>query len=139
MIEENKRLIQRYYYEMWNPWNFSLVDEIISDAFVFRGSIGMTTQGRDDFKGYMKTIRAAFPDFSNTIDDLIAETNKVVAALTYTGTHQGRVFGVESTGKRIHYTGMAIFQIEAGQLCSGWVLGDRLGLLQQLGVTVPSA
>lgn len=139
MIEENKKLVQRYYDELWNHWEYSLLDEIISEAFVFRGSIGMATRGRADFKEYMNIIRAAFPDFLNTIEDLTAEANKVVAVLTYTGTHQGKVFGIAPTGRRIHYAGTAIFHIEAGQMISGWVLGDRLGLLQQLGVPVPSA
>jgi len=133
MVEENKRLIQKYYHDMWNAWNFSVAEEIIHEAIDFRGSLGMTTQGREGFKGYMKTIRAAFPDFHNQIEDLIAEGKKVVARLTYTGTHQGTVFNVAATGKTIRYSGMAIFQLEAGQVLRGWVLGDTLGLLQQLG------
>lgn len=133
MIEENKQLVQRYYDELWNRWDYALIDEMISEAFVFRGSIGLTTQGRAEFKEYMNTIRAAFPDFLNTVEELIAEANKVVAVLTYTGTHQGKIFGVAPTGKHIRYAGTAIFQIEAGQMVSGWVLGDRLGLLQELG------
>lgn len=133
MLEENKRLIQKYYNEMWNAWDFSVADEIINEAIEFRGSLGITTKGREGFKGYMKTIRAAFPDFHNEIDDLIAEGHKVVALLTYTGTHQGTLFHIAPTGKPIRYTGMAIFHLEAGQVVRGWVLGDTLGLLQQLG------
>lgn len=139
MLEDNKKLIQRYYSQMWNLWDFSLADEILSETFAFRGSIGIATQGRNGFKEYMKTIRAAFPDFSNTIEDLIAEANKVVAVLTYTGTHHGTIFGVAPTGKRIQYAGTAIFQIEGDQVVSGWVLADRLELLLQLGFIVPSA
>jgi len=138
MLEENKRLIQRYYYQMWNLWDLSLADEILSETFAFRGSIGTTTQGRDGFKEYMMTIRAAFPDFSNTLEDLIAEENAVVAVLTYTGTHRGTIFGIAPTGKRIEYSATALFQIEAGQIASGWVLADRLELLLQLGVIIPS-
>ena len=137
MLKENKKLVQRYYDELRNHWEYSLIDEIISEAFEFRGSIGIATQGRDSFKGYMNTIRVAFPDFFNTVEDLIAEANKVVAILTYTGTHQGNIFGIAPTGRPIHYAGTALFHIEAGQILSGWVLGDRLGLLQHLGAPVP--
>jgi steroid delta-isomerase-like uncharacterized protein len=135
--EENKRLIQSYYEDMWNVWDFSVAERIIHEAIDFRGSIGLTVKGRDGFIGYMNTIRTAFPDFHNTIEDLIAEGDKVVAVLTYTGTHHGPLLGVAPTGKRIQYAGTAIFRIEAGQVTHGWVLGDTLGLLQQLGAVAP--
>ena len=138
MREENKKLVQRYYDDLWNRWDYPLIDEMISENFVFRGSIGLATRGRAEFKGYMDTIRAAFPDFLNTVEELIAEANKVAAILTYTGTHRGEIFGVAPTGRRIRYAGTAVFQIEAGQMVSGWVLGDRLGLLQELGMSYPS-
>jgi steroid delta-isomerase-like uncharacterized protein len=136
MLEENKWLIQHYYEKLWNQWEISLVDEIISEAIEFRGSIGLSVRGRDGFTGYVETIRTAFPDFHNRIDDLIAEENKVVALLTYTGTHQGMLFDIAPTGKRVEYAGTAVFRIEGGQIASGWVLGDRLGLLQQLNAPV---
>lgn len=81
-------------------WDFSLADEILSETFAFRGLIGIATQGHNSFNDYMKAIRATFPDFSNTIEDLIAEADKVVVVLTtYTGTHHGMIFGVAPTGK----------------------------------------
>jgi steroid delta-isomerase-like uncharacterized protein len=135
-VEENKRIVRRYYEELWNRWDLTLVNEMISEAIVFRGSLGITTKGRDGFRQYMTTVQAAFPDFHNGIEDLIAEGDKVVAVLTYTGTHQGTIFGRAPTGKRIHYSGTAIFRIEANQIVSGWVMADTLGLLQQLGVVV---
>ena len=137
LLEENKRLIGKYYENMWNGWDFSVADEIIHPDIEFRGSIGLTVKGRDGFKGYMNTIRAAFPDFHNTIEELVAEGDSVVAVLTYSGTHRGTLFGVAPTGKRIQYVGTAIFRIEAGQVTRGWVLGDTLSLLQQLGAVAP--
>jgi steroid delta-isomerase-like uncharacterized protein len=136
-LEANKQLIQRYYEDMWNIWDFAVADEIIHEAIDFRGSIGLTVKGRDGFKGYMRTIQAAFPDFHNTIEEMIAEEKKVVAVLTYSGTHHGTLFGVPPTGKRIQYAGTAIFRIEGDQITRGWVLGDTLGLLLQLGAIAP--
>jgi predicted ester cyclase len=132
-VEENKKLVHRYYDEMWNRWDFTVANEIINEAIVFRGSLGVTTKGRDGFKQYMSTVRAAFPDFHNVIEDLIAEGDKVVALLTYTGTHQVMLFSIAPTGRHVQYSGTAIFRIEANQIVSGWVMGDTLGLLQQLG------
>jgi steroid delta-isomerase-like uncharacterized protein len=136
-LEANKQLIQRYYEDMWNIWDFAVADEIIHEAIDFRGSIGLTVKGRDGFKGYMRTIQAAFPDVHNTIEEMIAEEKKVVAVLTYSGTHHGTLFGVPPTGKRIQYAGTAIFRIEGDLITRGWVLGDTLGLLLQLGAIAP--
>lgn len=131
--EENKRLIRRYYDELWNQWKLDVAGEIIDPEIAFRGSLNRTTRGREGFKRYVRLVRAAFPDFRNTVEDLVAEGNKVVARLTYRGTHQGRLFGLAPTGKRVTYTGLALFRIAGGKIVEGWVNGDTLGLLQQLG------
>jgi steroid delta-isomerase-like uncharacterized protein len=132
LAEHNKALVQRYYEEMWNRWEFVLADEIIGDGVVFRGSLGVSVQGREGFKEYMRTVRRAFPDFHNHVEELIAEDDRVVARLTYTGTHHGEVFGIGATGRRVTYAGVAIFRIVEGCIVEGWVLGDIHGLLQQL-------
>ena len=92
----------------------------------------VTVKGRDEFKQYMRTVQRAFPDFHNQIEELIAEEEKVVARLTYTGTHQGTLFGIEPIGKKVSYAGIAIFRISGRCIADGWVLGDRHGLLEQL-------
>jgi steroid delta-isomerase-like uncharacterized protein len=131
-LEENKSLVGRYYAELWNRWDLSLVDELIGERITFRGSLGVTVQGRDGFRDYMRAVRRAFPDFHNRIEELVAEGDKVVARLTYTGTHQGELFGIGPTGKRVTYEGMALFRIEAGRITEGWVLGDVQGLMRQV-------
>src|SRR5262249_10298972 len=112
-IESRKALVRRYYDEMWNRWNFAVADELISESISFRGSLGVSVKGRDEFKEYMRTVQRAFPDFHNQIEELIAEEEKMVARLTYTGTHQGTLFGIEPTGKKVSYAGVAIFRISA--------------------------
>jgi steroid delta-isomerase-like uncharacterized protein len=129
---QNKALVRRYYEEMWNHWNFALVDEIIGPALIFRGSLGVDVNGREGFKEYMRTVQRAFPDFHNEVDELIAEGDRVVARLTYTGTHRGELFGIGATGQRISYAGVAIFGIAEGCIAEGWVLGDIHGLVGQL-------
>lgn len=129
----NKELIRRYYEELWNNWNLDVADEIVAEDIAFRGSLSVTVQGRDGFKQYVATVRAAFPDFHNTVEDLIAEGDKVVARLTYRGTHKGTLFGIAPTGKQVTYAGIAIFRIADGKIVDGYVMGDTLGLMQQLG------
>ena len=131
--DQNKAVVRRYYDEMWNRWDMAVVDEIISEDMAFRGSLSVNAEGRDGFEYYMNLVRTAFPDFHNQIEELIAEGDKVVARLTYTGTHQGPLFGVAPTGKRVTYTGTAIFRLADGKIVDGWVNGDTLGCLRQIG------
>jgi steroid delta-isomerase-like uncharacterized protein len=118
---------------MWNRWDFALADEIIDEGIAFRGSLGVSVRGREDFKEYMRAVRRAFPDFHNGVEELIAEGDRVVARLAYTGTHQGELFGIGATGRRVSYAGAAIFRIAEGCIVEGWVLGDVHELVRQLG------
>jgi steroid delta-isomerase-like uncharacterized protein len=131
-LEENKSLVRRYYEAMWNRWDLSLADDLLGEGLTFRGSLGVAVQGRDGFREYVRAVRRAFPDFHNRIEELVAEGDKVVARLTYTGTHRGALFGIGPTGKRVTYAGVAVFRIEAGCITEGWVLGDVHGLMRQL-------
>ena len=131
-LEENKALVRRYYEELWNRWNLSLADELLGEGLTFRGSLGVAVQGRDAFRDYTCAVRRAFPDFHDRIEELIAEGDKVVARLTYAGTHHGELFDIRPTGRRVTYAGVAVFRIEAGRITEGWVLGDVYGLVQQL-------
>ncbi len=132
-----KHLIERYYHELWNQWRFELIPELLSPDIVFRGSLGVDVKGHDGFRDYMLTVRTAFTDFHNTIEEIITEGNSAAVRLTYRGTHDGALFGVPATGKRILYSGIAIFHFENSLIANGWVLGDTVSLWRQLGVTPP--
>lgn len=132
-VKDNKALISRYYDDLWNKWNLAVADELIAPEIAFRGSLAVTVQGLGGFKEYVSMVRAAFPDFHNSIEELIAEGDKVVARLTYSGTHRGELFDIAATGKRVTYSGIAIFRIAEGLISDGWVIGDTLGLMKQLG------
>lgn len=129
---EHKDLVRHYYEDLWNRWDFALADELIAERIAFRGSLGQTVQGRESFKAYVREVRRAFPDFHNQVEELVAEGDRVVARLTYTGTHAGELFGIAPTGRRVSYAGVAVFRIASGQIAEGWVLGDLYGLIRQL-------
>jgi steroid delta-isomerase-like uncharacterized protein len=131
-IEANKAIIRRYYEELWNQWRFELADELIDQDVRFRGSLGRMVAGRGGLVGYMKHVQAGFPDFFNTIEEVIAEDDRVVARLSFTGTHRGEMFGMPPTGHRVRYAGVGIFQVSGSRVIEGWVLGDLAGLLLQL-------
>ena len=133
MSTDNKAIVRRYYEDMWNRWDLAVADEIIAADVTFRGSLAVTVRRREGFKEYVNLVRSAFPDFHNAVETLIAEDDKVVARLTYRGTHEGEMFGIAPTGKRVTYAGCAIFTLAGGQVVDGWVLGDTLGMMRQLG------
>lgn len=80
----------------------------------------------------------AFPDFASTIEDQIAEGNKVVTRQRYTGTHQGDFNGIPPTGRTIEFTAITIDRIENDVIAERWVEYNVMGLMQQLGV-IPSS
>jgi steroid delta-isomerase-like uncharacterized protein len=131
-MPDYKSLVRRYYSELWNAWSAGALAELISPDIVFRGSIGTAVHGIEEFRQYASKIRAAFPDFHNHIEEIIGEDDKVVARLTYTGTHRGELFSFPGTGKKITYQGIAIFQFREGKIISGFVLGDTESLKRQI-------
>lgn len=70
--QQNQALIRRFYEELWNRWNLDVADEIVSDAVRFRASLGSTLAGRAELRRYVETVRAAFPDWHNRIDEMLA-------------------------------------------------------------------
>ena len=128
----NQQIIRRYYEELWNRWDLALLDELIAEDIAFRGSLGVTVKDRAGFRQYLELVRGAFPDFHNAIEELLEAGDRVVARLTYRGTHRGELFGIPATGKQVTYSGIAIFRLVEGRIVEGFVLGDALGVLQQL-------
>ncbi|MBO6784115.1 MAG: ester cyclase, partial [Alphaproteobacteria bacterium] len=107
--DENRALVETFFNVMWNTWDDATMREILSPDVDFRGSIGLHVTGHDGFAGYMRTIRDAFPDFHNAIEEIVATDTRAVARLTYTGTHAGPLLGHPASGRRIEYAGVAMF------------------------------
>ena len=101
MPERNTKVVDRFYHELWNRWNLDTADEILAEDLRFRGTLGSTLEGRVAFKGYVETVRAAFPDWHNRIDETISCGDRVVARMTWSGTHEGELAGVGPTGARV--------------------------------------
>ena len=131
-IEANRLLVNRFYHELWNDWQFDIISDLLSPDLVFHGSLGPQKPGHEGFVEYANLVRSAFPDFKHSVEDIIAEEQKVAACLTFRGTHEGEIFGIEPTGRTIQFVGVGIFVFRADLISHIWVLGDRLSLLQQL-------
>lgn len=133
MPKRNIKVVERFYHELWNRWNLDTADEILAEDLRFRGTLGSTLEGREAFKGYVETVRAAFPDWHNRINETISCGDRVVARMTWSGTHEGELAGVEPTGARVEYVGVGIFRLSGGRIQEAWVVGDTQELWRALG------
>ena len=130
--EENKALMRRWI-EAVNQRNLAVLDELCVPDFVYHNA-SQTMQGLEPFKQVLSMYLAAIPDVHFTLEDVIAEGDRVVTRQTYRGTHQGKLMGIPPTGKQVTLTGIAISRIADGKVVEQWSNNDDLGLLQQLGV-----
>jgi steroid delta-isomerase-like uncharacterized protein len=131
--KENKALVIRFE-GLFNEGNLAGFDEVCSPDLVAPQLFPGQAAGLEGVKQVASMERSAFPDASITIEDLIAEDDKVVARSTLQGTHKGAFMGIPPTGKRISAGGIDIFRIAAGKIVEWWSVQDTLGLMQQLGV-----
>lgn len=133
MSEQNKQLVRRVFEEVYNQGNLDVVEELASPDFVAH-SPTEDVHGTAGVKQFVTDLRTAFPDLHTTIEDLIAEGDRVVARFTATGTHTGPYKGIPPTGKQGKITGIDIERIVDGKSVECWTNTDDLGMLQQLGV-----
>jgi len=134
-----RRLVERFYYEVWNKGDETVANEILDPDFRFRGSLGPGRGGLVGFIGYMRSIRTALANFECIIDDLIEGDKRVAARMRFRGIHSGQFFGVPATGQEIIWTGAAFFTMDRSRITELWVLGDIDAAKQQLGAGVASS
>ena len=135
--EENKARVHRFYEEVFNRKNTAALDEFIDPQSVDHSAPVGAQGGIAGAKQVACMFLAAFPDVRFTVEDLIAEGDRVVARLTQCGTHYGMFLGLPPTGKRVQITGIEIFRFAGGKIVEHWNNYDDLGLFQQLGALPP--
>jgi len=132
--DDNKAIVRRYVEEVLNKGNLALIEELFAPTFVDHDSSMPEARGPAGVKQLAAMVRASFPDLHFTIEDLIAEGDKVVYRYSVGGTHQKDFMGVAATGKQIHFTGIHIYRIGDHRLQEEWENWDTLGLMRQLAV-----
>ena len=133
-IEQNKELVRRLIEEVFNQGNMSWADEFLAPDFVEHEELPPgIPDGREGVKQMTAMLRSAFPDFHATIDDIIAEGDKVVIRQSWTGTHRGEFMGIPPTGKRVSFGVIDIIRVDGGKFVEHWGQMDNAGLMQQLG------
>ena len=131
--DEGKRLYTRLATEVLNGKNLDVVDELIARDFVEHVAGETRRIGAEGFKAARRRRNAVFPDWNVAVEDLIAESDKVVVRATGRGTHRGEFMGIPPTGRQVAVTWIAIYRVAGGKLAEHWQNIDELGLLKQLG------
>ena len=135
--EENKAMVRRCIEDVFNKHNVSALGEFLAPNVVHHSLPPGVPQDREGFKQFVSMLLAAFPDFHITVEDMVAEGDKVVALATTGGTHKGEFIGIPPTGKQATWTEIFIWRIDGGKAVEMWAELDQLGMMQQLGVMPP--
>ena len=126
--------MRRFYDEVFNKKNGAAIDEFIAPNHVDHAAPPGMPGGLQGVKQTINMYLTAFPDLHFTVEDLIAEGDKVVTRLTVRGTQQGEFMGIPPTGKHATVKAIDINRIVGGKSIEHWLEMDTLGLMQQLGV-----
>jgi steroid delta-isomerase-like uncharacterized protein len=138
MSTETKALVRRLYDEVWNKRKLEVVNEIISPSHGLNDPhLAGSAVGPDAYKRVVTQFIAAFPDLRFTIEDVIAEKDKVVVSWSITGTHKREFRGIPATNRKISIEGITVNHIAKGKIIDSDVNVDYLGMMQQLGVVPP--
>jgi predicted ester cyclase len=128
-LEENKAIVRRLN-DAFNKHNWDLLDDLVAPEYFDHTR---QLRGLETLKQQMKLGRLAFSDYHETIEDIIAEGDKVWVLLTYTATHTGEFHGLAPTGNKLTAMAVDIHRIVNGKVVEYWNVSDLLGFLKPLG------
>jgi len=132
--EDSKKLVRRLIEEDLNTGNPAAADVIVASDFFDHTNPPQWQHGLEGHKQVLAYFRSAFPDVKWTIEDMIAEGDKVMVRLLWQGTHDGDFFGIPPTGKKVSVMGTHLLRVANGKIAEHWGNDDDLGLMRQLGV-----
>jgi len=126
-------LVRRYVEEVLNKKNLTLIDELFAPTFIDHDSSMPQAKGPAGLKRLAAIVHTSFPALHFTIEDMVAEGDRVVYPYSVRGTHENDFMGIAATGKQISFTGIHIYRVADGQLQEEWENWDTLGVIRQLG------
>lgn len=133
-LEENKEVIRAYVETIFNQQQVDRADELAAADYLDHAALPGQAPGLQGARKKWAMYLAGIPDLRVSIEDLVAEGDKVAVRRSYEGTHQGELLGVPPTGKHVQIGGISIFRLAGGKIAEHWKQLDRLTLMQQLGV-----
>jgi steroid delta-isomerase-like uncharacterized protein len=138
-IEENKAIVLRWFGEL-DRGNLDVVDELIADEYVDHNpALPGLPPGREGVRQYVRILKTAFPDAAHTIDDIIAEGDKVMTRVTARGTFLGECIGYQPNGSVVEISGIAVHRVEGGRLVEHWAHADIAEFMRQIGAEAAPA
>ena len=132
--EENKAVIRRWNEAIFNEKKIDRADELVTQDYVDHAALPGQAPGLEGAKKKWGMYVVAIPDLRVTVDEMVAEGDKVAVRWTAEGTHQGELLGIPPTRKRIRWSGISICRLAEGKMAEQFERWDRLDLMQQLGV-----
>jgi steroid delta-isomerase-like uncharacterized protein len=128
-----RRVIERYYHELFNQGRIELIDELLDPDYV-NHSPGSPEQdrGREGVREVVQLLRRAFPDLRYTIEDLVIGTDAVAVRTMMSGTHEGEFFGLPPTGRRFAVSQMTIEHFRGDRIVAHHRVTDIDALMRQL-------
>lgn len=131
-LSPQKEVVRVFYKELWDRADKRLIPQIFHPDFTFRGSLGPTLVGHQQFAGYVDDVTGALGDYTTDILALVEDGNQVAGKMRFHGIHRREMFGIAATGRHVWWVGMPIFTFEGGKVRDLYVLGDIHGLIARL-------
>ena len=129
-MPDNKAVVRNYIERVWNQHDYSAIDENIKVDYIQHSP--NVPPGRDGVKDFFKMVNSAFSEVQFTVEDMIAEGDKVVWRWTLRGQHTGTFQGLPPTGKDFTFSGISILRLEDVKFAELWAGQDMMGLMAQL-------
>src|SRR5215204_6727587 len=138
-MADYEAMAQRWYAEVMNQGNEQVIDEICSEDFVDHDPLPGTGADRAGLHDFVKLVRSAFPDLETTVDDIIAEGDRLAVRSTFRGTHEGDFMGIPATGKKLEVSNYDFVRFENDMCVEHWGTIDSAALMEQLGAVPAGA
>ena len=136
-MQNNGNVVRRFIEEVLNRGEIDAAGQFCWEDMVEQVPFPGQGPGLEGLKNVVRGLRAAFPDMHWTIEEQIAEGDKVLSRFEWTGTHRGTFLGVPATDRPVTVWGMVVDRLEGGKIKDTRIIMDTLGLMVQLGVVPP--
>jgi steroid delta-isomerase-like uncharacterized protein len=131
--EQNKAIVRRFIEAVQNEGDLAALDALVAPGYVNHSTPPGVPPDREGLKQLTALFRAAFPDGRMTIEEMVAEGDRVATRKTFRGTHRGELLGLPPTGRAVEIALLDLVRLADGQVVESWSVADELGLLRQLG------
>jgi steroid delta-isomerase-like uncharacterized protein len=136
MRQANQEVVLRHHKEIWSEGRLESIPELLADDFVAHHPGAPDWSGLEDVRAIVQRTRDAFPDFHESVEDVMVDGDRVITRFVARGTHLGAYQGLLPTGKSFAMAEIGIFRMEGGKIVEKWGQVDRLGMYRQLGINL---